>query len=62
MTGKNPNLVFGGLAGVSISNSIADAAIFGFDDILDFSFAVSNIIACTTDGSIFDEVADLKET
>ena len=62
MDGKDPYLVVGGLSGVFVSNRVPDAAIFGLEDFLDFSFTVDDVIVCTADGSVFDEITGLKES
>jgi len=58
---EDTNLVVGRLAGVFISNGIADVALFGLEDFFDFSFAVGDVVMRTADGSIFDEIAGLSE-
>lgn len=40
--------------------SVADAAAFGLDDLLNFTFAVNDVVLCATDGPVLDEVAGLK--
>jgi len=61
MHGKSPNLIFCDPSRVIISDRIADAPVFGLEDLLDFSFAMSDVVGCTADRSIFDDVADLEE-
>ena len=61
MNGKSPNLIFCDPSRVIISNRIADAPVFGLEDLLDFSFAMGDVVLCTADGSVLDDVTDLEE-